>query len=198
MAEKVLENLFSFETKCSVKPVKTVSKRWRRLTKLQRRSYINNLRAKLFSRLLFLFIVVPLIDLFLLMWLSKYMGLGMTIGLVILTGIIGATLARQQGTFVKNQIRERLARQQMPTDLLSDGAMILFAAGLLLTPGLLTDLLGFSLLIPSCRTVYKRVIGKTFKSSFHVQTFQMPQPSTDARPHDPNIIEGEVVDRHEP
>ena len=150
----------------------------------------------MFSRLLFLFIVVPLLDLFLLMWLSKYMGLGMTIGLVILTGVIGATLARQQGSLVKQQIRDRLSRQQMPTDLLSDGAMILFAAGLLLTPGLLTDLLGFSLLIPACRDVYKRAVGTTLKSNFKIQTF--PMPGADARrSEDPNIIDGEVVDRHE-
>ena len=135
-------------------------------------------------------------DLFLLIWLSKYMGLGMTIGLVILTGVIGASLARQQGSHVKGQIRDRLSRQQMPTDLLSDGAMILFAAGLLLTPGLLTDLLGFSLLIPGCRDVYKRVVAKTFKDSFHVQTFPMPG-TENRRSEDPNIIEGEVIDRHE-
>jgi len=142
----------------------------------------------LFGRLLILFIVVPLVDLFLLMWISKFTGVMVTIGLVILTGIIGAWLAKQQGTFVKGQIKDRLSKQQMPADLI----------GLLLTPGLLTDVLGFSLLIPACRTQYKKVFAQRLKGSFNFQVFtpQMNQPRN--QPDDPNIIDGEVVDRDIP
>ena len=152
----------------------------------------------LFGRLLFLFIVIPLLDLFLLMWISKFTGIMATVGLVILTGVIGAWLARHQGSFVKGQIKDRLSQKQVPTDLIGDGAMIMFAAGLLLTPGLLTDLLGFSLLIPAVRTQYKRVLGKQFKNSFKFQVFTPSGGSggrPSGRPDDPNIIEGEVVDR---
>ena len=154
----------------------------------------------MFGRLLFLFIVVPLVDLFLLLWISKHTGLAATIGLVIITGVIGASLARRQGSFVKGQIKDRLSRQQMPTDLLGDGAMIMFAAGLLLTPGLLTDLLGFSLLLPAGRAFYKRIVADKFKSNFQVHQFPMPgqsQPHGQHDPHvdDPNIIEGKIVDR---
>lgn len=154
----------------------------------------------MFGRLLFLFIVVPLVDLFLLMWISKYTGILVTIGLVILTGVIGAWLAKQQGTFVRGQIKDRLSQRQMPADLIGDGAMIMFAAGLLLTPGLLTDVLGFSLLIPACRTYYKRALAAQFKNSFHFQVMTPPngQPTgryPDGRPDDPNIIDGEIVDR---
>lgn len=154
----------------------------------------------MFGRLLLLFIVVPLVDLFLLMWISKYTGILVTIGLVITTGVIGAWLAKQQGTFVRGQIKDRLSRRQMPADLIGDGAMIMFAAGLLLTPGLLTDVLGFSLLIPACRTHYKRVLAAQFKNSFRFQVLT-PQngPSAgrypDGQPDDPNIIDGEIVDR---
>jgi UPF0716 protein FxsA len=149
--------------------------------------------------LLFLFIVVPLVDLFLLLWISKHTGLAATIALVITTGVIGASLARRQGSFVKGQIKDRLSQRQMPADLLGDGAMIMFAAGLLLTPGLLTDLLGFSLLLPSGRAFYKRIVADRFKSTFQVQQFPMPgQSPGPSQPHhqnDPNIIEGEIVDR---
>ncbi len=150
----------------------------------------------MFGRLLLLFIVVPLLDLFLLLWISKFTGLAATIGLVILTGIIGAWLAKQQGTFVKGQIKDRLSQQQMPADLIGDGAMILFAAGLLLTPGLLTDLLGFSLLIPACRSQYKKVFAQSFKSSFNFQVFTPPMNQPRHHPDDPNIIDGEVVEKH--
>ena len=149
----------------------------------------------LFSRLLLLFIVIPLLDLFLLMWISKFTGLVATIGLVILTGFIGAWLAKQQGTFVKGQIKDRLSQQQMPADLIGDGAMILFAAGLLLTPGLLTDLLGFSLLIPACRFQYKKVFAQHFKSSFNFQVFTPQNNHARHRTDDPNIIDGEVVEK---
>jgi len=149
----------------------------------------------LFGRLLVLFIVVPLLDLFLLMWISKFTGIAVTIGLVVLTGIIGAWLAKQQGTFVKGQIKDRLSQRQMPADLIGDGAMIMFAAGLLLTPGLLTDVLGFSLLIPACRARYKKAFARSFKSNFKFQVFTPPTDAAGRRPDDPNIIEGEVVDR---
>ncbi len=151
----------------------------------------------MFGRLLFLFIVVPLVDLFLLLWISKLTGLVATIGLVVITGVIGASLARRQGSFVKGQIKDRLAQRQMPADLLGDGAMIMFAAGLLLTPGLLTDLLGFSLLLPAGRAFYKSILADKFKSNFQVHQFPMPGQSPPNPQNDPNIIDGEVVDRHE-
>lgn len=153
----------------------------------------------MFGRLLFLFIVVPLIDLFLLLWISRFTGPWVTVALVIATGTIGAWLARHQGAFVKRQIQDRLSNQKMPTDLLGDGAMIMLAAGLLLTPGLLTDLLGFSLLLPACRGVYKRVLANRFKSSFQFHQFPMPDNTQTPTPHDdPNIIDGEVVERSDP
>ena len=153
----------------------------------------------MFGRLLLLFIVVPLADLFLLMWISKFTGILVTISLVILTGVIGAWLARHQGTFVKGQIKDRLSQRQMPADLIGDGAMIMFAAGLLLTPGLLTDLLGFSLLIPACRTQYKRFFAQRLKGSFNFSVFTPSGNSRSGRPvDDPNIIDGEVVDRDMP
>lgn len=151
--------------------------------------------ATLFGRLLILFIVVPLLDLFLLIWISKFTGILVTIGLVILTGFIGAWLARQQGTFVKGQIKDQLSRQQVPADLIGDGAMIMFAAGLLLTPGLLTDVLGFSLLIPACRSQYKKVFAQQFKNSFQFQVFTPPGHQDRQHQDDPNIIDGEVVER---
>ena len=106
----------------------------------------------MFARLLLIFILVPLADLFLLIVLSRYITISATIALVVVSGIIGAWLAKNQIGRVGTRIRNRLTQNQMPADLLTDGGMILFAAGLLITPGLLTDLIGFSLLIPTCRT----------------------------------------------
>ena len=123
----------------------------------------------MFARLFLLFIIVPIVDLLLLVGLARYTGVPLTIGLVVLTAAIGAYLVKLQGNEVRRKIFEQFANQQMPSDLLSDGAMIMFAAGLLLTPGLLTDCFGFSLLTPVCRSFYKRALGKWFKNNFRFQ-----------------------------
>lgn len=145
----------------------------------------------MFARLFLLFIIVPIVDLLLLVWLAKHTGIGPTLGLVVLTAAIGAYLVKLQGGEVRRKIFEQFSNQQMPSDLLSDGAMIMFAAGLLLTPGLLTDCFGFSLLTPVCRTFYKRAIGKWLKNNFH---FQVLTPNSARGPgQDDNTVDGEVL-----
>ena len=143
----------------------------------------------MFARLLLIFILVPLADLILLMVISKYTTVATTIALIVVSGIIGAWLAKWQTSKVGIRIRDRLNRNQMPADLLTDGAMILFAAGLLITPGLLTDLFGFSLLIPLCRGWYKTWAVTWIKNHVSVSVYKhaSEQPS--------DIIEGEVVSK---
>lgn len=150
----------------------------------------------LFARLLFLFIVIPLADLFLLLWIAKYTSVLFTVGLIILTAIIGASLAKWQGRDVQRKISEQLKKQQFPSEFLTDGAMILFASALLLTPGLLTDAFGFSLLIPPCRNVYKGFFKKYLKKNFRVHMIK-PEYSN-GRPYDANTIDGEVVGKSVP
>ena len=145
----------------------------------------------MFARLFLLFIIIPLVDLMLLVWLAKYTGIPLTIGLVILTAAIGAYLVKLQGAEVRRKIFEQFSKQQMPSDLLSDGAMIMFAAGLLLTPGLLTDCLGFTLLTPVCRSFYKKRFGQWLKKNFR---FQVIQPTaSQGGPQDDNTVDGHVV-----
>ena len=141
----------------------------------------------MFARLLLLFILVPLADLALLMVISKYTSIGWTIALVIVTGFIGAWLARRQGVSVGMRIRDRLSQNLNPGDLLTDGAMIIFAAGLLITPGLITDVVGFSLLIPSMRRGYKQWAMRWLKSHFQIQIVRGNSTAQ------PDVVDGEVV-----
>lgn len=141
-----------------------------------------------FGKLLLLFILVPLADLFLLMVMSSYTGWQFSIAMVILSGIIGAFLAKQSYRSVWNKMQSRLASNELPADLLSDGAMIFFAAGLLLTPGFITDAVGFTLLIPACRRWYKSVLTKWLKRHFQFQVVTMRPPG-----QDDDVVEGEVV-----
>ena len=145
----------------------------------------------MFARLFLLFIIIPLVDLMLLVWLAKYTGIPLTIGLVILTAAIGAYLVKLQGAEVRRKIFEQFSQKQMPSDLLTDGAMIMFAAGLLLTPGLLTDCFGFTLLTPVCRTFYKKRLGAWFKKNVRVHVIK-PDASR-GRPQDDNTVDGRVV-----
>ena len=110
----------------------------------------------MFARLLILFTVVPLVELALLIKLGNLIGLWPTIFIVIATGVLGAALARSQGTRTVEAIRAELAQGRAPTENLINGLLILVGGVVLLTPGLLTDLLGFSLLIPFTRSWFKK------------------------------------------
>jgi len=118
----------------------------------------------MFVRLLILFTVVPLIELALLIKLGNLIGLWPTIFIVIATGALGAALARSQGTRTVGAIRAELAQGRAPTESLINGLLILVGGVVLLTPGLLTDILGFSLLIPFTRNWFKKELrGKLRK-----------------------------------
>lgn len=95
--------------------------------------------------------------------LSDATGWEWTLGLVIVTGFVGAWLARRQGFSTWLRIQRELADGKMPGESLADALMIFVAGALLLTPGLLTDLFGFSLLLPPCRRVYRRWLMQKLK-----------------------------------
>lgn len=107
-------------------------------------------------RLAALFVLVPLAELAILVWLGGRVGLVPTIGLVIFTGILGAALARQQGLATLARFRQKVEGGGIPGEELADGLLILVAAAVLLTPGLLTDLAGFALLMPGLRGPVRR------------------------------------------
>ena len=105
----------------------------------------------MFARLALLFVIVPLMELALLIQVGQWVGLGPTILLVFATGIGGAALARREGLRTLRSIQEQLSQGRIPGEELTDGAAILFGGALLLTPGILTDFFGFSLLFPGTR-----------------------------------------------
>lgn len=112
----------------------------------------------MFVRLLLLFTLVPLVELYVLLRLGSRLGVAPTILLVIVTGVIGAQLARREGVRTLRQIQERLQRGTMPTEALIDGALIVAAGLLLVTPGVLTDAVGFGLLFPPTRVALRRYV----------------------------------------
>jgi UPF0716 protein FxsA len=120
-------------------------------------------------RLLFLFTVVPLVELALLLWIGAHTSWWFTLGLVVFTGVAGAWLARHQGLRCLRRFQQELAEGKLPADPLLDGLMILLAGALLVTPGVLTDALGFALLLPPFRRlvrgrVKRRIEARAFVS----------------------------------
>lgn len=102
-------------------------------------------------RLLLLFTTVPLVELALLLWIGGRIGVLPTIALILVTGAAGAALARHQGLATWRRFQQALAAGRLPGSELVEGLLILVAGALLLTPGVLTDAVGFLLLVPPAR-----------------------------------------------
>ena len=107
-------------------------------------------------RLLLLFILTPLVELAILVYLGTIIGVLYTILIVIATGIIGALLARQQGLATMSRISSSIESGVIPSDELFSGLLILIGGLLLLTPGIITDIVGFTLLFPQSRSIIRR------------------------------------------
>lgn len=109
-------------------------------------------------RLILLFTIVPLVELTLLLRIGEWLGVGPTLGLVLGTGFLGAWLARREGVRAWTAVHEQLGRGQMPGRELLDAVLVLVAGVVLITPGILTDLAGFTLMSrPGRDWVAKRV-----------------------------------------
>lgn len=118
------------------------------------------------ARLFFIFSFVTLLELAILMPLGAWMGWFWTLVLVFTTGFLGAALAKQEGLRVMLQVKKEFSEGKMPTDAMVDGLLILTAGLLLMTPGVVTDVVGFSLLIPLTRIPFRTQLIKYSKQRF--------------------------------
>ena len=147
-------------------------------------------------RLLALFVIVPFVELVLLLKLANYTSISFTLGLIVLTGVVGTMLARHQGWRTMQSIRQQMESGKLPTGPLLDAAMIFFAGALLLTPGVLTDAFGLSLLIPFCRRFYRQRISGWIGRNFNVQSFNY-DPSGTRSPDDDDVVDSYVIDQQD-
>lgn len=110
------------------------------------------------GRLVLLFLLTPAVELGLLIQVDRLIGFWPTIGLIIATGIAGSYLARREGLSTWKRLNERLRAGDLPGKELADGVIILVAGALLITPGVLTDAIGFLGLLPPTRALFRRMI----------------------------------------
>ena len=121
-------------------------------------------------KLLLAFISVPLVEIMLFIEIGSRIGTWTTLLIVALTAVIGASIAHREGLKTWWRMQEKLYSGQMPDEELLDGLLVLIAGALLLTPGFLTDTVGFLVLYPRARQVLKRWLRQKFS-----QRFQMHQ-----------------------
>lgn len=127
-----------------------------------------------------------------LIWMLIKIHIGITVLWILVSGLVGAWYVRRQGTNVMRDMRSSLDQGTLPTNMLVEGGIILVAGALLITPGLITDLLGFSMLLKPCRQFYRKRLIAWLKKRVKVQTFQV---GGQGYPHDPNVVDAEVTGR---
>ncbi len=116
----------------------------------------------MFGKLLLIFIGIPFIEMMILIKLGEAFGFWATLWLVLITGVLGATLARLEGLRAWINLQRALQAGEMPGEHMMDAILILIAGVVLITPGLLTDVAGFLILIPWTRKHFKRWLRKKF------------------------------------
>jgi UPF0716 protein FxsA len=123
--------------------------------------------------LILLFTVVPALELYLLFAIGAKIGGLNTILVIITTGILGAALAKSQGLQILRNIQDQANRGELPGDQIIQGLMVFAGGLLLLTPGFMTDVIGFSLVLPGTRHLLMVLVKKMLHNSIQNGNFQV-------------------------
>ncbi|NRA98274.1 MAG: FxsA family protein [Rhodobacteraceae bacterium] len=155
--------------------------------------------------LFLVFLIVPLIEIGLFIQIGGIIGLWPTLGIVVLTAILGTYLVREQGLRALADVQQSFQQLDNPSEPLAHGAMILFSGALLLTPGFFTDAVGFALLAPPVRRWLYRYISSRVQARGNVnmtfttttgagsrndQTIDVEFEEVEIKPGDPNSPSG--------
>lgn len=120
-----------------------------------------------------LFLIIPVVEIYLLIKIGEIIGAVNTVLIILVTAIIGAYLTKSQGLSVLRQIQDATRQGYMPGNELLHGLFVLIGGFALLTPGLLTDIIGISMLIPQIREIYVRIAKEIIRKKIQQGTFQM-------------------------
>lgn len=158
--------------------------------------------------LFLLFLIVPVVEIMVLIKVGSWLGLFWTLLLILSTAVIGINILRQQGVAVLTRAGQKLNQGGLPAQELAEGFLLALAGALLITPGLVTDCMGFSLLVPSVRQslvgavvkfMQARMVGGAMMGrGFESQTteepaagFGRPFPPSEGVTRRPDVIDGE-------
>ncbi|MBA4503098.1 FxsA family protein [Marinobacterium marinum] len=147
--------------------------------------------------LFLLFIIVPIIEITVLIQVGQAIGAWYTVGLVLLSAFIGVNMLRHQGLSTLARAQQRMGQGEVPGQEMVEGIVLAVGGALLVTPGFVTDVVGFSCLVPAVRRgVVKALLGRfTLVAASHSSThaFHQEYRSVDAR-HDVPRRDGDVID----
>ena len=138
------------------------------------------------------FIGIPLIEIYLFIQVGGAIGALPTVALVVITALVGVSLLRAQGLQTMAKFQQRVAQGEMPADTMLEGAALLFGGALLLTPGFLTDAIGFLCLLPVTRRPLVRWLISNFTRQNNVHVYS----SHTRQERNPDVIEGEFRQRN--
>ncbi|AOE50838.1 FxsA family protein [Kangiella sediminilitoris] len=150
-----------------------------------------------FRNFLIVLLLIAIAEIYVLIGVGGVIGTAPTVFLVLLTGVIGISMLRQQGFSVFARLQEKMQQGQPPAQEMVEGVLLIIAGAFLITPGFITDIIGFLWLIPQTRVYFARLLIKkgTFKvqgvssSTFH-QSDRGPY-GYPKQPEDDNTIDGE-------
>ena len=147
-------------------------------------------RRRVTTWLLFVaFVVVPLVEIYVLIQVGHVIGAWWTILLLVLDSILGTWLIRREGSRTWQALRLALSTGRMPARELADGALILVGGTLMLTPGFVTDALGILLILPVTRPLARRLLTQVVARRLVPPNATRPGPGSDG-----SVVRGEVVD----
>ena len=161
-------------------------------------------RRRLTAWVLFVaFIVVPLVEIFALIQVGQWIGAWPTILLLVADSLVGAWLVKREGRTAWRALNDALASGRMPARELADGALLLIGGTLMLTPGFVTDVVAFLLILPFTRPVARRLLTRVIQRRMLTGAgpFSGPlsgfRPGPDARRPGPGsgpVVRGDVID----
>lgn len=124
----------------------------------------------MFVRILLILLIVPIVELALLLRITRWIGFLPTLGLLIITAVLGTYLVRREGTLVWKRLQDRLRSGALPGAEIVDGVIILASGIVLIAPGVISDVLGIAGLIPLTRRAIRRFMMRRFERSIETGT----------------------------
>jgi UPF0716 protein FxsA len=149
----------------------------------------------MFRFLFLLFLIIPIVEIYVLIQVGDVIGALPTVLLVVATAVLGGFLLRLQGFQTLQRAQQSLASGQIPATEMLEGVCLVIAGAMLLTPGFVTDTLGFLLLIPNIRRLVIKHMAKNSRILYTQNrsgAFSQQRYRSDYR--DGDVIDGEVVD----
>ena len=136
------------------------------------------------------FIVVPIVELFVIIQVGQVIGAWWTVGILIAVSVAGAWLVKREGRSAWQRFRGALGSTRVPAVEVIDGALVLIGGTLLLTPGFLSDVAGLTLVVPPTRAVVNRMIRSRVRGRFGLGSAPHARvPRDDAAPIDVEVVD---------